>query len=96
MACTASREAELAAQGWTRQFLANEPRLSEAVAQYRDLGFEVHLEDVDPGGCAAGQGCASCFDSPSVGAQFKVIFTRRGDGADTRIAPSAARRDKAV
>jgi hypothetical protein len=70
-----SREAELASQGWVRQFTANEPRLSEAVAEYQALGFEVHLEPFDP--AARGQnGCTACFDQPEVASQFKIIYTR--------------------
>jgi hypothetical protein len=41
-----SREAELDKEGWTRQFMADEPRLSEAVELYKSLGFEVHFEPV--------------------------------------------------
>lgn len=42
------REAELAAQGWTRRFVALPPRLRESVELYRSLGFEVHLEAEAP------------------------------------------------
>lgn len=66
------------ARGWKKQFLANEPRLSEAMEQYRSLGFEVHLEAVDPQACAASGGCSSCFEAPEVAEQFRVIFTRPG------------------
>lgn len=69
------------ARGWKKQFLANEPRLSEAVEQYRSLGFEVHLEAVDPQACAASGGCTSCFEAPEVAEQFRVIFTRPGNKA---------------
>lgn len=65
-------------QGWKKQFMTNEPRLSEAVEEYRSLGFEVHLENVDPQACAASEGCTSCFERPEVAAQFKIIFTRPG------------------
>jgi hypothetical protein len=77
MSCHAAREAQLLAQGWVRQFLADEPRLGEAVAQYRELGFEVRLEPLDPAACAASNGCAACFGSPELAARFRVIFTRR-------------------
>lgn len=77
MSCGAAREAQLLAQGWVKQFLADEPRLSEAVEEYRELGFEVRLEEVDPAACAASSGCAACFASPELAARFKVIFTRR-------------------
>ena len=35
---------ELEAEGWTRRFVASEPRLSESVAIYEEAGFDVHLE----------------------------------------------------
>ena len=69
------RDEELRRQGWTRQFLADEPRLSEAVAEYRDIGFEVHLEPFDPKGKGE-DGCTTCFDDPAVAARFKTIYTR--------------------
>lgn len=76
MTCSARREALLLAQGWKKQFLADEPRLSEAVAQYLQLGFQVHLEDVDPAACREAGGCASCYQQPEMAARFKIIFTR--------------------
>lgn len=77
MTCSASREQELISQGWTKQSILDEPRLSEIVQEYRDLGFEVHLEPLDPQGCQESDGCTVCFQNPEVAAQFKVIFTRR-------------------
>jgi hypothetical protein len=43
-----TRRAELEAQGWTACFVADEPRLSEAVELYESLGLEVHLEPPRP------------------------------------------------
>ena len=39
-----SRAATLKKEGWNRQFVAGEPRLSEAVELYREMGFDVLLE----------------------------------------------------
>jgi hypothetical protein len=39
-----SEKAFLEKEGWTRRFVACEPRLGEAVELYRESGFEVHLE----------------------------------------------------
>jgi len=39
-----SRDNELERQGWIRRFVADEPRLSEAVELYKSLGYEVRLE----------------------------------------------------
>jgi len=71
------------AAGWVKQFMTNEPRLSEAVEEYTSLGFQVHLEPVDPSACANGSACTACFEMPEVAAQFKIIFTRPGSG-DTK------------
>ena len=37
---------QLAAEGWTRQHVACDPRLSEAVETYEELGQEVFLVPV--------------------------------------------------
>jgi len=60
--------------------MTGEPRLSEAVEQYRSLGFEVHLEPVDPAACAGNGGCAACFQEPAVAEKLKIIFTRPAPG----------------
>jgi len=71
------REEELAAQGWTRQFVANEPRLSEAVELYESLGMEVLLEPL-PADAEEGE-CRSCLDvAPE---QFRIIYTRKSGQA---------------
>jgi len=62
---------DLEAQGWQRCFIADEPRLSEAVETYEELGFEVLLLPVplDDGGCT------ECMrQQPD---RFKVIYTRK-------------------
>jgi hypothetical protein len=61
-------------EGWTRQFVAAEPRLSEAVELYRSLGLEVRLEPIGPESLEGD--CSACMEaSPD---QFKVIYTRPG------------------
>ncbi len=76
MSCSAEREAELKSQGWSHQFMAAEPRLSEAVEAYRSLGFEVHLEPVDPTACQSSDTCTACLESPDAAKRLKIIFTR--------------------
>lgn len=70
-------------QGWSRQFVASEPRLSEAVQMYQELGFEVHLEPLakepECKSCAGPEEeeeCRVCFEG--VEDQYKIIFTRPG------------------
>ena len=62
----------LEAQGWHRRSILNEPRLSEVVATYRELGLEVKLVDLDPAAC---DGCTTCFEGGEPG-RFKVVYTR--------------------
>jgi hypothetical protein len=75
----------LEAEGWTRQFVAGEPRLSEAVEMYRELGFEVHLEPIpkesECESCAGTEGegeCRACFEGFED--LYKIIFTRPLEG----------------
>jgi hypothetical protein len=76
-------------QGWTRQFIANEPRLSEAVELYEEAGFQVHLEPLPKvcechsppaGGDDEAGECRVCF--AGVEDQYKIIFTRPRKGKD--------------
>ncbi len=72
-----TREEDLRRQGWTRQFVASEPRLSEAVELYETTGFEVHLEPVTRGAqleMAGSDGCTACFDGCED--HCKMIYTR--------------------
>ena len=74
MAHKSANDAELTAQGWERQFSASEPRLSEAVEEYRALGFEVRVEPIDA--CPADGTCTACLaENPGL---VKVIYTRQG------------------
>ena len=54
-----SRNEILRQEGWRRQFVANEPRLSEAVEMYNEAGFHVHLEplpkEAECESCAGGE-----------------------------------------
>jgi len=71
-----TREEELLAQGWTRQFVADEPRLSEAAELYESIGMEVLLVPL-PAEAEQGE-CRSCMEvAPE---QFRIIYTRRAPG----------------
>jgi hypothetical protein len=77
-----NREEELLRAGWEKRFVACEPRLSEMVDMYREIGFEVHLEPLpareDPraeeGASCEEKGCTACFDADPE--RYRVIFTR--------------------
>jgi hypothetical protein len=72
-----------AKDGWKKQFVASEPRLSEAVQMYEETGFEVMLEPfpVKPG-CSTPSGakdkdggeCRACFEGSEH--KYKIIYTR--------------------
>ena len=67
-----SLEEELAGQGWQRQSVNDEPRLSELVQTYEELGFEVRLEPFDPD---TESGCTECMRVQAE--RYKVIYTRK-------------------
>jgi hypothetical protein len=65
-----SREEVLKKEGWEKRFTIDEPRLSEMVEQYKELGFEVLLEPVD----TSSEECTSCITAfPN---RYKTIYTR--------------------
>ncbi len=65
-----SREQELNKEGWEKRFTIDEPRLSEMVEQYKELGFEVLLEPVD----ISSEECTTCFTA--FHDRYKTIYTR--------------------
>ena len=65
------REEELKIQGWEKRFTIDEPRLSEMVEQYKELGFEVLLEPVD----LSTEECTSCMAVDPK--RYKAIYTRQ-------------------
>jgi len=68
-----SREDELKKQGWEKRFTIDEPRLSEMVEQYKELGFEVLLEPVD----TSTEECIECLTDPAFSDRYKTIYTRQ-------------------
>jgi hypothetical protein len=66
-----NRESELIQAGWTRQSMHDEPRLSDVVEVYMEMGMEVHLEPFNPD---EEKGCIECMRiSPE---KYKTIYTR--------------------
>ena len=65
-----TREEELKKEGWTKRFVTDEPRLSEAVEQYEEIGFDVLLEPVD----STSEECTSCI--AAFPERYKTIYTR--------------------
>jgi hypothetical protein len=66
-----SREEELKKEGWEKRFTIDEPRLSEAAEQYKELGFEVLLESVD----SSAEECTSCIAADLK--RYRTIYTRK-------------------
>jgi hypothetical protein len=62
---------ELVKLGWILQTTYDEPRLSEIVEMYEEMGFEVRLEPFDP---ADESGCSECMKLHPE--QYKMVFTR--------------------
>ncbi len=68
-----TREDELKKEGWEKRFATDEPRLSEMVEQYQELGFEVLLEPVD----TSSEECTRCLTDPAFSDRCRTIYTRR-------------------
>ena len=71
-----TRKEELKRQGWQRQSTYDEPRLSEMVDTYLEIGLEVHLEPFEPD---EEPGCASCMAATPE--KYKTIYTRKKPGS---------------
>ncbi len=71
-------EAGLLKEGWSKQTTLDEPRLSEAVDNYRALGYEVHVEPFRDGGDA----CTACFDAgKEMGKVCGTVYIRKRGGS---------------
>ena len=64
---------ELEKNGWQRQFTTDEPRLSDAVELYKELGYEVYLES--PSEAEVLGDCGVCFEGTLD--KYKTIYTRK-------------------
>jgi len=64
-------EVDLLAEGWERCFVADEPRLSEAVETYREIGFEVLLLPVP----LDDEACTECMAADPD--RYRLIYVRR-------------------
>ena len=72
------KEADLFAEGWIKKTTIGEPRLSEIVDNYRQLGYEVHVvEHRDE----SGEGCNTCFTAGAeMGQVYGDVYIRKGSG----------------
>ena len=70
-----TREEELTQMGWEKQNIYDEPRLSEIVELYEEMGLEVLLEPFNPD---EESGCTECMKATAE--KFKTVYTRRKMG----------------
>jgi hypothetical protein len=70
-----SREIELKSEGWTKRSTHDEPRLSEIVAMYRELQFDVQLEPYTP---EKEEVCLVCFMGGAE--RYYTVYTRECAG----------------
>ena len=64
---------ELKKQGWVKRTIIGEPRLSEIVDEYKALGFEVHLEQVNLDDLD--EECRRCYEND--GDKLKTVYVRK-------------------
>jgi len=63
---------ELLNEGWEKRSTTDEPRLSELVKMYKEIGFEVLLEPFKPD---EESDCSECMKtSPQ---HYRIIYTRK-------------------
>ncbi|MCS7281560.1 MAG: hypothetical protein NZ583_08095 [Desulfobacterota bacterium] len=76
-----NREKILKEQGWEKRMIACEPKLSELVELYKEIGFEVHLEPLpdvekfDSSSLDSDEECLLCYEQNRD--KYRIIFTRR-------------------
>jgi len=63
---------DLARDGWEKKITYDEPRLSEIVEAYEEMGFEVRLEPFDPDD---EPGCIECMKAAAE--KFKTVYVRK-------------------
>ena len=64
--------------GWDRLSTLSEPRLSEMAENYKALGYEVDIRDVQ----RTEGGCNTCIDAgQEMGQVFGTLYVRRRTGA---------------
>lgn len=63
----------LAAEGWQRRFTGDTIRAKEAIQLYTELGFEVHLETIQPSELSPA--CGDC--RLAVCYAYQTIYTRK-------------------
>jgi regulator of replication initiation timing len=73
VAAAAEADPARLARGWQRRFVAEGSRADEMMALYRELGYEVCADPVDPK--ELDEGCRQCALVAAF--RFRTIYTRR-------------------
>jgi len=60
-------------KGWLKRTTIDEPRLSEIIEEYKSLGFEVHVEPVEP--CDFNEKCRKCYETKKE--KLKTVYIRK-------------------
>ena len=68
-------EEKLISKGWEKKATYDDPRLTEMIEAYEEIGLEVHLEPFNADNEAGCTGCMQQFPD-----QFKTIYTREKSG----------------
>lgn len=69
-----SPKAELLCSGYSRRTTAAEPRLSELVAEYKRIGYDVQVVEYQ----VEANGCDACYEAGAqVGEVYGDIYVRR-------------------
>jgi hypothetical protein len=74
----AARHSRLLEAGWTRRFIAEEPRLTEMKEMYESLGLEARIE---PGALGDPEECRACFEVETFDSKYHTIYTRDAENA---------------
>jgi hypothetical protein len=68
----AAARTSLVKAGWEKRGVYDEPRLSEVMAMYAEIGLEVRQEPFDPAG---EPGCSACMRSDAT--RYRTVYTRK-------------------
>jgi hypothetical protein len=83
VAASAEADPKRVAQGWERRFVTEGSRAGEMMSLYRELGYEVCADPVEPR--ELDQGCRGCALVAAL--RFRTIYTRRPGAGPGSIRP---------
>ena len=75
------------ADGWERRFIADGPRVEEMIQLYRELGYEVVADPIEPE--HLGGDCEDC--QLVIRLRFRMIYTRKNRGPGLTSPPALPR-----